>query len=78
MYKRQHLGHAQLHLAESVKVDLFLVGKINGAFLSGGGGSSLFGFGLGLVGSFGSGLALLVLFLQVGDLLGQDVYKRQT
>ena len=65
-----HLGHAQLHLAEGVKVDLFLVGEINGALLSGGGGSSLFGFGLGLVGSLGSGLALLVLFLQVGDLLG--------
>mgnify|MGYP001716437194 CR=1 FL=1 len=64
-----HLGHAQLHLAEGVKVDLFLMGEVHGAFLCGS-GSLLLGFLLGLVGSSGSGLALLVLFLQVGDLLG--------
>ena len=63
-----HLGHAQLHLAEGVKVDLFLMGEVHGAFLCGS-GSLLLGFLLGLVGSSGSGLALLVLFLQVGDLL---------
>ena len=49
-----HLGHAQLHLAEGVEVDLFLVGEVHGALLSGRGGSS--GFGLGPVGSLGSGL----------------------
>ena len=65
-----HLGHAQLHLAEGVKIDLFLVGKVHGALL-GGGGSLLLRFGLGLVGSFGSGLALLVLFLQHNGLLIQ-------
>ena len=64
-----HLGHAQLHLAEGVKVDLFLVGEVHGALLCGG-GSLLLGFLLGFVGSSGSSLALLVLFLQVGDLLG--------
>ena len=45
------------------------MGKVHGALL-GGGGSLLLSFSLGLVGSFGSGLALLVLLLQVGNLLG--------
>ena len=49
-----HLSHTQLHLAEGVKVDLFLVGKVHGALLCGG-GSLLLGFLLGLVGSSGSG-----------------------
>ena len=63
-----HLGHAQLHLAEGVKVDLFLMGEVHGALLCGG-GSLLLGFLLGLVGSSGNGLALFVLFFQVGDFL---------
>ena len=45
------------------------MGEVHGALLCRG-GSLLLGFLLGFVGSSGSSLALLVLFLQVGDLLG--------
>ena len=62
------LGHAQLHLAEVVIGDLFLVGEVHIALLSGSSGLLLRLF-LGLLSGLGSGLALLVLFLQVGDLL---------